>query len=117
MVQDNPAVLWTIPGSGFDCEKWSLPVEGAGTVALAKHISPRISSSVLYTDRAATIDGGGELASDQDRKESLLGACGTHGGMVAVKVNASHPAYNSAEYRNAMAKSQGIIIKIVKAPS
>jgi hypothetical protein len=72
---------------------------------------------VLYTDIATTIDNGGEHASNQDRKESLLGACGTHGGMFTVKVNASDPAYNLAEYRNAMEKPQGIIIKIVKAPS
>lgn len=117
LAQDNPAALWTMPGGSFDCDEWTLPVEGAGTVlALAKHISPRINSSVLYTDIAATIDGGGEQASEQDRKASLLGACGTHGGMVGVKVNVSDPAYNSAEYRNAMAKPQGIIIKIVKAP-
>lgn len=118
MVQDNPAAMWTMPGGKFDCDEWTIPVDGAGTVlALAKHITPRINSSVLYTDIAATIDGGGEHASDQARKESLLGACGTHGGMVAVKVNASDPAYNSAEYKNSMAKPQGIIIKIVKAPS
>lgn len=117
MAQDNPATLWTMPGSGFDCAEWTLPIEGAGTVlALAKHITPRINSSVLYTDIATTIDGGGEHASDQDRKESLLGACGIHGGMVGVRVNASDPAYSSAEYKNSKAKPEGIIIKIVKAP-
>ena len=116
MIQDDPGALWTMPGGGFDCDEWMLPVEGAGTVlALAKHISPRINSSVLYTDIAATIDGGGEQASDQDRKESLLGACGMHGGMVGVKANMSNPAYNSAEYKNSKAKPEGIIIKIVKA--
>lgn len=118
LTSDDPAALWTMPGGGFDCDEWTLPIEGAGTVlALAKHINPRINSSVLYTDIAATIDGGGENASDQAKKESLLGACGTHGGMVAVKVNASDPAYQSAEYKKVMAKPEGIIIKIVKAPS
>lgn len=96
-------------GNGFDCEEWTLPVDSAGTVlAVAKHITPRINSSVLYTDIAATIDGGGEHASEKDRRESLLGACGRHGGMVAVKVNASDPYYSSAEYKNNMAKPQGI---------
>ena len=35
MVQDDSAALWTMPGRGFDYDKWSLPVEGAGTVTAA----------------------------------------------------------------------------------
>lgn len=68
--------FYTMP-SGLDCEEWAIDVPGAGTVlALAKHINPRTLSSVLLTDMADTIDGGGNSTG---RADSLVG-CGTAGG-------------------------------------
>ncbi len=44
------AATWWIMPSGFDCAEWTVEVPGAGTVLLlAKHINPRINSSVLFT--------------------------------------------------------------------
>lgn len=117
IAEDSPTpALWTMPAPDFGCAEWTIPVEAGSVLALAKHINGRINSSVLYTDIANTIDGGVD-ASEKDKKESLLGACGTHGGMVGVKVNAADPVYSSAEYKKLNAKPEGIIIKIVKAPS
>jgi hypothetical protein len=70
---------------GFECGEWTFPVPDAGTVlALAKHIKPRINSSITYEDPGRTIDGGGDDASDKDKKSSLLGACGGNGGQLGV---------------------------------
>jgi hypothetical protein len=65
--------------------------------------------------RADTIDGGVD-ASDE-AKESALIDCGTGGGMLGVTADAQNPAYNTEEYKASRAKPEGIIIKIVKAPS
>lgn len=117
IAEDSPTpALWTMPAPDLGCAEWTIPIEAGSVLALAKHISPRVNSSVLYTDIANTIDGGVN-ASDKEKKESLLGACGTHGGMVGVKVNKTDPAYSSAEYKKLNAKPEGIIIKIVMAPS
>jgi hypothetical protein len=108
--------MWTMP-TEFDCVEWTLPVPGGGTVlALAKHITPRINSSVTYEDLARTIDGGGEGASEADIKASLLGACGSSGGMVGVKVDANAPAYHTPEYLASKARPEGIIVKLVRNP-
>jgi hypothetical protein len=110
----NP--LWTMPPE-FDCSEWGLPIADAGTVlVLAKHIKPRTNSSLSYYDIAATIDGGvnatpGQLAN------SLLGACGSAGGMMGVTVNPNDPAYKTPEYLGSKAKPQDLIIKIVRAPT
>ncbi|KAI0377232.1 hypothetical protein F5Y04DRAFT_264927 [Hypomontagnella monticulosa] len=96
--------MWSMPIAGFDCQEWQLPVPAAGSVLpLAKHINPRINSTVLYTDMADTIE------------KTLLG-CGTNGGMVGVTADATNPAYNTDEYKATKAKPEGIIIKLVKAP-
>ncbi|KAL7628810.1 hypothetical protein AAE478_000325 [Parahypoxylon ruwenzoriense] len=104
--EDNSGLnaMWTMPVEGFECQEWLLPVPAAGTVLpLAKHINPRINSSVLYTDMADTIE------------NSLLG-CGTNGGMVGVATDATNEAYNTEEYKATKAKPEGIIIKLVRAP-
>lgn len=96
--------FWTMPAEGFDCQEWQLPVPSAGTVLpLAKHINPRINSSVLYTDMADTIE------------NALLG-CDTNGGMVGVVTDPTNAAYNTEEYKATKAKPEGVLIKLVKAP-
>ncbi|CAA9966661.1 hypothetical protein PTMSG1_10020 [Pyrenophora teres f. maculata] len=108
----NP--LWTMPPE-FDCSEWGLPIADAGTVlVLAKHIKPRTNSSVTYYDLARTIDGGAE-ATEAQRKASLLGACGSNGGMMGVSVNAEDPVYKSPAYVASKAKPADMIIKLVRA--
>ncbi|KAJ6782789.1 hypothetical protein PWT90_04146 [Aphanocladium album] len=107
--------FWTMPPS-IDCQEWTLPVPNAATVlALAKHINPRINSSILYTDLANTIDGG-EHASPAD-KAKFLSDCGKNGGMVGVIVDANAPEYKTPEYVASKAKHEGIIIKLVRDPA
>ncbi|OAR02248.1 hypothetical protein LLEC1_06210 [Akanthomyces lecanii] len=106
--------FWTMP-KAVDCAEWSLPVANGGTVlALAKHISNRELSSILYEDLARAIDGG-ENSPDKGQNE-LLG-CGKNGGQMGVTANTSNPLYNTADYKSSGAKPDGIIIKLVKAPS
>ncbi len=100
--------------SGFDCAEWSVDIPGAGSVLLlAKHINPRINSSVLFSDMANTVDGGVD-ATEEAKAASLMG-CGTGGGMVGVKTDAANPAYNTDEYKATKGKPEGIILKVVKA--
>jgi hypothetical protein len=106
--------MWKMPAAVGSCDEWQLPVDYPGTVlALAKHIVPRYAAYVLYTDIADAIDGG-ETATDAQKKQALLGACGIHGGMVGVKTNSSNPAYNTKEYQATKAKPSGLLVKIVK---
>lgn len=118
-ISDNnqgAAKFWNMPKAIGDCAEWSLPVTDAGTVlALAKHISPRTNSSILYEDLARAIDGGAS-ATPEEAKNSIYG-CGTNGGMMGVTANLSNPLYNTPEYKNSGAKPEGIIIKIVRAPA
>lgn len=112
----NPEMTYScaVP-SGVDCEEWQLPVSFGGTVmSLAKHINPRINSSVLYTDIADAIDGG-EDATEEQKQASLLG-CGKNGGMFGVVTDATNPAYNTQEYKDSKAQPSGILIKLVRAP-
>lgn len=110
---NNP--LWTMPPE-FDCSEWGLPIADAGTVlVLAKHTKPRTNSSVTYYDLARTIDGGAQATSAQ-MAESLLGACGSGGGMMGVTVDDKDPAYSTPAYKASGAKHQDIIVKIVRAP-
>ncbi|KAI0509521.1 hypothetical protein F5B22DRAFT_648947 [Xylaria bambusicola] len=107
--------FWTMPPSN-DCEEWQLPLAFGETVlSLAKHISPRINSSVLFEDMANTIDGGAN-PTPTSFANSLLGACGGDGGMVGVYVNASNPAYLTPQYISSGAMPGGIVIKIVHSP-
>ncbi|KAL8305852.1 hypothetical protein RB597_003467 [Gaeumannomyces tritici] len=111
---NNP--IWNMP-TEFDCSEWTLPLFGTGTVlALAKHINPRTNSGITYYDLARTFDGGEDATEDQ-RKKSLLGACGKNGGQLGVIVDESNPAYSSAEYVAAKMKPKDIIIKLVRDPS
>lgn len=108
------AKFWKMPKAA-DCAEWGLPVDDAGTVlALAKHTNPSISSSILYEDIAAAIDGGLN-ASDEGKKEIL--GCGKNGGQIGVKANLTNPLYHTQEYKNSTARPEGIIVKLVKAPS
>jgi hypothetical protein len=114
---DGLAAMWTMESvsPGVDCQEWTLPISGSGTVlALAKHINPRINSSVLYEDLANTIDGGVN-ASEKDKASSMLG-CGTSGGMIGVKADPKNPEYATADYKARKYKPEGILIKLVRAP-
>lgn len=109
------AAFWTMPAS-VDCAEWTLPIPtGSSVLALAKHINPRIKSSILYTDLANAIDGG-ENASPADKENALLG-CGKNGGQFGVHADTKNPAYNTPEYQNSKAKPEGIIIKLVRDPA
>lgn len=111
---EGDAKFWNMP-KAVDCAEWTLPIENGGTVlALAKHINPRINSSILYEDLAAAIDGG--LDSSDGGKNELLG-CGKNGGMMGVKANTKNPLYSTDSYKKSGAKPDGILIKLVKAPS
>lgn len=88
-----------------DCAEWTLPIDNGGSVlALAKHINPRIASSILYED----------IAADKGQNERL--GCGVNGGQIGVKANLSNPLYSSNDYVKSGAKPEGVIIKLVKAP-
>lgn len=112
--EGEPEALFTFP-KAVDCAEWTIEVPGAGTVlVLAKHISARVKSSVLYTDIANTIDGG-EGASDSEIADSLL-SCKTQGGQQGVLVNEDDAAYQSDDYKDSGATTDGVIIKLVRAP-
>lgn len=108
--------FWTMPKEKIgECSEWTLPIDDGGSVlALAKHISPRITSSILYEDLAAAIDGGKDATPEQ--KKAALAGCGTHGGQYGATANTANPLYSSDEYKKSGAKPEGIIIKLVKAP-
>ncbi|TQV90888.1 hypothetical protein IF1G_10409 [Cordyceps javanica] len=56
---EGAARFWNMPKTAGNCPEWTLPVPDGGTVlALAKHVSPEIRSSILYEDLASAIDGG-----------------------------------------------------------
>lgn len=58
---------WTMPASGSACEEWAIPVPAAGIVlALDKHTTPFVGTSILYADIAATIDDVGGLLECQE---------------------------------------------------
>jgi hypothetical protein len=98
---------WTMPASGSACEEWAIAVPGAGTVlALAKHTTPFVATSVLYDDLASTIDAIGGILE-----------CNESGGQMPVMVNKTNPAYSSAEYKATKARPDGITIKLVRDPS
>jgi hypothetical protein len=71
---------------------------------------------VTINDLARTIDGGVD-ASDAQKSASLLGACGSGGGMQGVTYWGKDPAYNTPAYIASKAKPLDMIIKLVHAPS
>lgn len=98
---------WTMPASGSTCQEWAISVPGAGTVlALAKHTTPFVATSVLYVDIAATIDAAGGLLE-----------CQQNGGQMPTIVNKTNPVYMSAEYKATKARPDGITIKLVRDPN
>lgn len=109
---DGDARFWKMP-KAMDCAEWTLPVPDAGSVlALAKHIKPRVNSSILYTDLATAIDGG--VGAADGGSHELLG-CGEKGGQFGATGNMSNPAYSTDEYKKSGATPDGILIKLVKA--
>ncbi|KAF3799097.1 hypothetical protein GCG54_00001205 [Colletotrichum gloeosporioides] len=108
--------MWNMP-SVFDCIKRTLPLFSAGSVmALAKHVNPRTNSTVIYADLARTIDGG-DGASEEQCKASLLRSCGSNSGQPAVIVGPEDPAYKTPECIAANMKPANIIVKLVRDPS
>ncbi|KAE9369049.1 hypothetical protein N431DRAFT_470722 [Stipitochalara longipes BDJ] len=103
-----------MPSSGADCQEWTITQYGT-VMALAKHINPRINSSVLLEDIANTIDGGGPTT-NASMNQALIG-CGINGGQMGVIVNKAAPAYTTSDYKSGLLSFNGLIIKIVKAPS
>ena len=98
---------WTMPASGSACQEWAISVPGAGTVlALAKHTTPFVATSVLYADIAATIDAVGGLLE-----------CQENGGQMPAIVNKTNLVYTLAEYKATKARSDGITIKLVRDPN
>lgn len=106
------AKFLTMPQAA-DCAEWTLPVpsHGGSVLALAKHINPRITSSVLYEDLAAAVAGGAPEGSQGD----LLG-CGKDGGQMEAKANLTNPLYDIDGYKKSGAKPEGILIELVQAP-
>lgn len=99
----------------IDCAEWTLPIENGGTLlALAKHISARVKSSILYEDLAAAIDGG--LDAPDGGKKELLG-CGKNGSMMGVTANLENPLYSTDSYKEGNAKPGGILVRLVEAPA
>ena len=100
--------LWTMPkeSSVGDCAEWAFPIPNAGTVlALAKHVNPRVASSISFGDLADAIDG-----------TDGIDGCGKNGGQKGAKADTSNPLYNTDEYKKSGAKPEGIVVKIVRAP-
>lgn len=85
--------------------------DGGSLLTLAKHIDARIKSSILYEDLATAIDGGKD-AKDAGAKEPL--GCGKNGGQMGVTTNLTNPLYSTKAYKDSGAKSEGIIMKLVK---
>ncbi|EJP67631.1 hypothetical protein CRV24_005608 [Beauveria bassiana] len=110
---EGAAKFWTMARAD-DCTEWTLPVPNGGTVlALAKHTSPWLTSSVLYEDMATAIDGGKDAGAGGDK--TLL-RCGKQGGQVGVAANLKNLMYNTEEYKKSGAKPEGVLLKLVKAP-
>ncbi|KAK1837822.1 hypothetical protein CCHR01_19552 [Colletotrichum chrysophilum] len=85
-------------------------------MALTKHVTPRTYSAVTYADLARTIDGS-DGSTEEQRKASLLGSCGSNGGQLAVIVDPEDPSYKTPEYIAADMKPADIIVKLVRDPS
>ncbi|KAG6031164.1 hypothetical protein E4U41_007677 [Claviceps citrina] len=107
--------FWNMPEAA-DCAEWTLPIPGAGSVlALAKHIDPRVNSSILYEDLARAVDGGRNVTRAQE-KASLLGGCGANGGQAGARANLLDPLYHTREYVESGAVPGGVLVKLVRAP-
>ncbi|CEJ81477.1 hypothetical protein VHEMI01599 [[Torrubiella] hemipterigena] len=115
LAQTGQQLFFNMPKSDT-CGEWALPVPRSGSVlALAKHIAPRVNSTVLLEDLARAVDGG-ENAKEEQRAKALIG-CGKNGGQVAVTPSGKDARYESDWYKASGAEPRGIIIKLVKAPS
>lgn len=101
------------------CDDWTALQTGS-VLVLTKHLNPRVNSTVAYDDIAYTIDGGanGNAASvaDDVKQKTLLG-CGTHGGQMAVIVNADNPLYTTDAFKASGNTTKWVIVKVVQAPT
>ncbi|KAL8404763.1 hypothetical protein RB594_009584 [Gaeumannomyces avenae] len=88
--------------------------KGTGIRLLVKHTDPSITSSVTYEDMADSVDGG-EDATDSKHEAAVLG-CGANEGQRRVVAKSSNPAYQTPEYKDTGANSEGIVIKLIGAP-
>ncbi len=107
----NPRFYWFNGTEADNCAEWIVTTKGA-TMVLAKLVG-RSWAAASFIDIAATIDGG-EKATEDLKKASLLGGCGTAGGQMGVRFNLTDPLYNSTEFVESGLKSEGIIVKIVR---
>ncbi|GAW18335.1 hypothetical protein ANO14919_078100 [Xylariales sp. No.14919] len=85
-----------------------------GTWALAKLVGDN-AAAVTFNDIANTIDGG--VSATPAQVAQSLTNCGTAGGQMSVIVNATDPLYSGAEFVGGGYTNQGIVIKLVHAPS
>ncbi|KAK3368300.1 hypothetical protein B0H63DRAFT_534468 [Podospora didyma] len=98
-----------------DCGEWSLYTRKSAK-AVAKHLDPKIDSSVLFEDIANTIDGGVKTPGNATipiTHHASVADCLSDGGSLGVVVNATHPAYLTPEYLAPGFTTKGILIKIV----
>ncbi|KAK5628852.1 hypothetical protein RRF57_004567 [Xylaria bambusicola] len=111
-VSQGLSPFWRMPLPDADnCAEWQVTTKG-GTWALAKLVGDD-AAAVTFNDIATTIDGGPTGA----QVNQSLTHCGTAGGQMGVIVNATDPLYSSAEFVNGGYTNQGIVIKLVHAPS
>ncbi|KAI0418378.1 hypothetical protein F5X98DRAFT_386264 [Xylaria grammica] len=96
-----------------NCAEWQVTTKG-GTWALAKLVGDD-AAAVTFNDIANTIDGG--VSATPAQVAQSLTNCGTAGGQMGVIVNATDPLYSSAEFVDGGYTNQGIVIKLVHAPS
>ncbi len=94
------------------CGEWTVYSHRSALVSI-KHIDDAVDSSVLFEDIATAIDGG-EKAAPEQQSLALLG-CGTNGGALGVRANASNPAYDAAAYVAAGYKTTGLLVKVVSS--
>jgi hypothetical protein len=92
-----------------DWDEWSLYTHGTAQ-ALAKHIDNAVDSSVLFADTPTTINGGVN-ATEAHQAAALVG-CGSNGGSLRVRVNASDQTYLGPAFPEGYT-TQGILIKIL----
>lgn len=111
----NPPHFFTMTAADApDCDEWTLYTHGT-VLALGKHLNSALNSSVLFADIATTIDGG-PGASTAAQQAAIIG-CLTAGGSLGVLVNSTNPAYNTSTYTSSDYTPDGILIKIVQAPT
>ena len=91
--------------SAANCAECSVYTHGTVLVT-AKHINSTLNSSVLFSD-------GGAGATAAQQAAAIIG-CGTNGGALGVKYNATNVQYNSSASACPIGYTpDGILIKVV----